>query len=57
MSITFDKLGKGDYKGFCNDVKEVFSIAVIETFGQPEAGSEIISSGNEACRILQDTMC
>lgn len=56
MSITFDKLGERDYKGFCDDVKEIFSIAVIETFGQSEDGREIISA-DEVCRTLQDPKC
>lgn len=56
MSITFDKLGERDYKGFCDDVKEIFSVAVIETFGQPEDGREIISA-DEVCRTLQDPKC
>ena len=56
MSITFDKLGERDYKGFCDDVKEIFSIAAVEAFGPPKDGREIIPT-DEVCRILQNIMC
>ncbi|MGM9738245.1 MAG: GNAT family N-acetyltransferase [Candidatus Cryptobacteroides sp.] len=56
MNITFERLSERDYKGFCNDVKDVFSVAVVETFGQPENGREIISQ-KEVSRILKDASC
>lgn len=35
MNITFNKLENSDYKRYCNDIKEISSIAVIKTFGSP----------------------
>lgn len=34
QNITFKKLGKQEYGEFKNDVKNIFSIAVIESFGE-----------------------
>lgn len=56
MEIVFNRLKKTDYKGFCDDVCEIFSIAVIETFGKPEDGKDIISS-NEILEIVLDPGC
>lgn len=56
MYINFEKLRERDYKGFCDDVKEIFFIAVIEMFGQLEDGRKIISA-DEVYRTLQDPMC
>ena len=56
MNITFDKLKKRDYNGFCDDVKEIFSIAAIEAFGQSQNSREIISA-DEVFRTLQDPAC
>lgn len=56
MHITFDKLKERDYNGFCDDVKEIFSIAVVETFGHPKDGREIISA-DKVYRTLQNPMC
>lgn len=55
MSITFDKLGERDYKGFCDDVKEIFSIAAVEAFGPPKDGREIIPTMKSA--VFCKTLC
>ena len=41
-NITFKKLVEQEYAKFRADVKEIFSIAVIETFGNPDHQEEII---------------
>ena len=56
MHTTFEKLRERDYKGFCDDVKEIFSIAVAETFRHPENGRKIISA-DEVYQTLQKPMC
>ena len=56
MEITFVKIEKSDYNDFCADVCEIFSIAVIETFGKHEDGKDIISSG-EILEIISDPDC
>lgn len=56
MRITFNKLKKSDYNDFCTDVCEIFSIAVIETFGKSEDGKDIISS-DEILGIISDSEC
>lgn len=55
MSITFDKLGERDYKGFCDDVKEIFSIAVVEAFGPPEDGRKSYQPMKSA--VFCKTLC
>lgn len=40
--ITFRRLAKQEYAAFREDVKKIFSIAVIETFGMPHNPEEII---------------
>lgn len=41
-NIAFKKLVEQEYAKFREDVKDVFSIAVIETFGHPDSQEEII---------------
>ncbi len=41
-NITFKRLGEQEYAKFREDVKKIFSIAVIETFGNPDDQEEII---------------
>ena len=53
MEITFIRLRESEYQDFCNDVKEILSIAVVETFGRPEDGSEIIPN-DEILGIVSD---
>ncbi|MBR5014996.1 MAG: hypothetical protein IKY16_10405 [Bacteroidales bacterium] len=43
MSIIFKPLEQKELPGFRADVKRIFSIAVIETFGEPENEDDIIS--------------
>lgn len=52
-NITFIKHQKSDYKYFCDDVRDIFSIAVIETFGKPQ---DILSS-DEIYGIVSDPKC
>lgn len=56
MEITFIRLRESEYQDFCNDVKEILSIAVVETFGRPEDGSEIIPN-DEILGIVSDPEC
>ena len=56
MEITFVKIEKSDYNDFCADVCEIFSFAVIETFGKPESGKEIIEH-DEILGIISDPEC
>lgn len=56
MEITLVKLEKSDYNDFCADVCEIFSIAVIETFGKHEDGKDIISN-DEILEIISDPDC
>ena len=43
MSIIFKPLEQKELPGFRTDVKRIFSIAFIETFGEPENEDDIIS--------------
>ena len=43
MSIIFKPLEQNELSEFWADVKRIFSIAVIETFGEPENEDDIIS--------------
>lgn len=56
MEITFIRLRESEYQDFCNDAKEILSIAVVETFGRPEDGSEIIPN-DEILGIVSDPEC
>lgn len=56
MEIAFVKIEKFDYNGFCADVCEIFSIAVIETFGKPKDDKDIISS-DEILEIISEPDC
>lgn len=56
MEITFVKIEKSDYNNFCADVCEIFSIAVIETFGNPKEGKDIIPR-DEIWEIISDSDC
>ena len=58
-NITFKKLVEKDYDNFRKDVKEIFSIAVIETFEKPDDPDGIIpdsdintSRYNPECEVL-----
>lgn len=57
--ITFRKLTEHDYADFRDDVKRIFSIAVVEAFGKPKGDDEIIrddeidvSLYNSKCEVL-----
>lgn len=56
MEIAFVKIEKFDYNGFCADVCEIFSIAVIEAFGKPKDDKDIISS-DEILEIISEPDC
>lgn len=55
-NITFNKLVEQEYAKFRADVKEIFSIAVIETFGSPNDQEEIIPD-NDIDLSLYDSQC
>lgn len=55
-NITFNKLVDAEYAKFRADVKEIFSIAVIETFGSPNDQEEIIPD-NDIDLSLYDSQC
>lgn len=58
-NITFKKLSEQEYDDFREDVKKIFSIAVIESFGKPKENEDIIpdedintSLYNPQCDVL-----
>ena len=55
-NITFKKLVEQEYAKFRADVKEIFSIAVIETFGNPDHQDEIIPD-NDIDLSLYNPQC
>lgn len=55
-NITFKKLVEQEYAKFRADVKEIFSIAVIETFGNPDHQGEIIPD-NDIDLSLYNPQC
>ena len=55
-NITFKKLVEQEYAKFRADVKEIFSIAVIETFGNPDHQEEIIPD-NDIDLSLYNPQC
>ena len=55
-NITFKKLVEQEYAKFRTDVKEIFSIAVIETFGNPDHQEEIIPD-NDINLSLYNPQC
>ena len=55
-NITFKKLVEQEYDEFRADVKEIFSIAVIQTFGNPDHQEDIIPD-NDIDLSLYDPQC
>lgn len=56
MSIVFKPLEQTEQSDFRSDVKRIFSIAVIETFGKPENDDDIISD-DDVNESLQNPLC
>lgn len=52
-NITFNRVAESGYAKFRKDVKEIFSIAVIETFGNPD-NQEAIIPDDDINRSLYD---
>lgn len=55
-NITFKKLVEQEYAKFRTDVKEIFSIAVIETFGNPDNQEDIVPD-NDIDLSLYNPQC
>lgn len=55
-NITFNKLDEQEYARFRADVKGIFSIAVIETFGN-QVGQEEIIPDDDIDHSLYDPQC
>ena len=56
MNITFKKLVEQEYAEFREEVKKIFSIAVIETFGKPNDKEEIVPD-NDINTSLYNPRC
>ena len=57
VNITFKKLVEPEYAKFREDVKRIFSIAVIETFGNPDNQEEDVIPDNDINASLYNPQC